>query len=1698
MQDVMDSSLIGSIDFGLFDPEFVRKFAACEVDKPVIIENGKIVEGGLSDLRMGTMSPLQLCQTCNGTLHTCPGHFGYIELAEPFFHVGFHDKIYKILQMVCHHCGRLNCDYSNPQLQHIVKNCKGKERFNRVFELIGKKSGGKCRYIDKSEKNQQVETDEASFDAVSDDRFWDIVNGGPEGPHKRMNQPCGKEIPAVQMGKDLMVKYKNDQNGVDYPSAETVLRILSSMTDQDVRILGFNVERSHPKWMILQVLPVPPLTVRPQVEAPGQSRPSQDDVTHKLVTIIQFNNRLKELKKQSATDTALKEVRQFMQYHLTTYMINDKPSILRATTKNGRPLKVISQRLKGKEGHIRGHLSGKRDDFSARSVISPDPSISIDQVGVPMELAKILTFPEIVTTTNQKWLENIVMKGPEEIGGANFVTSDHGVKTNLAMVADLSSQNLAPGYIVERHIRDDDIVIFNRQPSLHKMSMMGHRAFLISGRTFRLNLCDTTPYNADFDGDEMNMHVPQSQTARAEVRHIMAVPRQIISPQANKPVIGLVQDALLGCRLLSKRDTFLTRDQVMNLMMWLPPEKNNILPPPCILKPAQLWSGKQVFSLFLPRINHESFSSDAKDVDKKSKISASDTHVIIRDGRLLAGILDKKTVARAEQSLIHVVINSYSTEIAKEFLNQTQLVVNNWLEHRGFSIGIIDCVVPQSVLDDVKEGIDQLKISVDREIANAQAGKLEPNPGMTFMQTFETNVNNMLNKILGSSSDKVMSKIRKDNSLMEMLSAGSKGANTNIGQIIALVGQQNMEGKRVRFGFKGRTLPHYLKGEYGLVPRGFCEHPYLLGLTPQEFIFHAMAGRTGIIDTACKTSDTGYIQRRLCKSMESHHVAYDGTVRNSLNEVIQFIYGGDGLDATGLETQRIRLATLGDSAFKDAYELDYTDSTFGQDALDPNALEDFQRSPDRDEKLSKELKRLRKFRDILQTEIFPTGENTVVLPVNIERIITTSQREYDINIHSSKSDLNPIDVIDRVHDLAKSLIIVKGNDAISRTAQKNATLLLRMMLYSNLSAKQVIFKHRLNEKAFKYIIGAVKDIFYRTIVAPGEMVGTLAGQSIGEPSTQMTLNTFHFAGISAHDVTLGVPRLNELMNLAKSIRTPSVTVKFDREIDQNEEEAQRVRAEIESAIFKKFVQKSEIYFDPDPRDTTVPEDADWLPTYIETMNMETNGLAPWVLRFVLDPQSLKQNEIEVSHIADVIRREYNGFTVAYYDNDVDVKILRIQARTNSDGSKFDDKIATEEFLRETEQELYSTLILKGIRGITRVRRADEREKSLKENHEWETRKVFVLYTEGTALRQILAVDHVDQQRTFTNDIHQTNEVLGIEAARNALTYEMMLIMDGASASLNRRHLDMLADTMCHYGVPYPASRHGINKTPYGVLMRASYEKTNDIFFDAAAFAETDKMEDISSSVIAGKPSRAGTGIVDVLINESLLPNIPSASADDQPLIGPATPFATLSPVARYDEGAFSQNSQIVTSPFADPTSQLDSQSVSSPFSPNYNDAMSPVSPLGGYGAVSPMISGGGEAMSPMISSYGEAMSPLAPRPSFVTTNLSPNISKSSYNQGNQNFMQHAYSPLSNASPVLNASPASPVMSALSPAIGNYSPASPLVQADPGYSPGGYGSSTRYNPLSPGFLKPSDQGISGYSPSNSPASPLYEPAKKDKK
>lgn len=445
--------------------------------------------------------------------------------------------------------------------------------------------------------------------------------------------------------------------------------------------------------------------------------------------LAQANANLKKQEENGAPAHIINEFAQLLQFHIATYVDNELPGQPQAQQRSGRPLKSIRQRLKGKEGRIRGNLMGKRVDFSARTVITPDPNLSVDQVGVPRSIALTLTYPEIVTPFNIDRMRELVNNGPTEHPGAKFIIREDGQRIDLRFA---KNAHLEPGYKVERHIQDGDVIIFNRQPSLHKMSMMGHRIKIMPYSTFRLNLSVTTPYNADFDGDEMNMHVPQTTETRAEVMEIMMTPRQIVSPQSNKPVMGIVQDTLLGSRLFTKRDTFIEKvsvviivgwcvvseccflvlisqkDVLMNILMWLPTFDGKI-PIPAILKPKKLWTGKQVFSLIIPQVNLLGFSSNHPD-GEDTWLSPGDTKVIIEQGELLAGILCKKTLGNASGGLIHVAWLEHGPEAAKHILDQTQQVVNQWLVNHGFTVGIGDTIADEVTMDKINKTITNAKV----------------------------------------------------------------------------------------------------------------------------------------------------------------------------------------------------------------------------------------------------------------------------------------------------------------------------------------------------------------------------------------------------------------------------------------------------------------------------------------------------------------------------------------------------------------------------------------------------------------------------------------------------------------------------------------------------------------------------------------------------------------------------------------------------------------------------------------------------------------------------------------------------------------------------------------------------------------------------------------------------------------------------
>ncbi|WIA28234.1 hypothetical protein OEZ86_010790 [Tetradesmus obliquus] len=1714
---------VKAIQLGVWDPEEIKKYSVCHVEAAELYEKGKAKAGGLSDPHMGTMDKFGgICLTDGAGMHDCPGYFGHIELGEPVYHCGFIKTVIRVLRCVGHTNSKILLDKADPKYR---------------AGLMLRKPQARLRHF---------------VGACASKRF-DDAGGNPQPAYKLEGMKIIMEFP----------KPKNPDEAGAMPEVErkqeltarAAHRILSAISDEDCRALGFNPAYSRPDWFLLSVLPVPPPPVRPSVMMDSSARceddlthklwmhnvlshvvkltafscaalhfhaacSCEDDLTHKLVEIVRANNTLKRMVANGSPQHIINEYVALLQFHVTTYMDNTLPGMNPATQKSGRPIKSISQRLKGKSGRIRGNLMGKRVDFSARTVITGDPNIGIDELGVPWSIAQNLTFPETVTANNKGYLQALVEVGPHAPAGqtgAKFIIRKDGRRINLAYLRDGASKQLEIGDKVERQLQNGDLVLFNRQPSLHKMSMMGHRIRILPYSTFRLNLSVTTPYNADFDGDEMNMHVAQSHETRAEMRQIMMVPRNIVSPQANKPVIGIVQDTLLGAKLITQRDTFIGKHLMMNILMNIM-DWDGTVPMPTILKPEPLWTGKQVFSCFLPNVSLTRTSSWAKDNDDRD-FSFDDSSILIKRGTLIHGCLCKKTLGTGAAGLVHIVWNELGPDATRYTINNTQYTVNHWLLQHGMSIGIGDTVADVATGAKIGSLIDTAKEDVKRIIEQYQTGKLEGMPGRTLMEAFEQKVNAVLNKARDDAGKTAQNSLDWSNNIIKMVTSGSKGSFINISQMMACVGQQNVEGKRIPFGFVGRTLPHFSKDDYGPESRGFVENSYLRGLSPQEFFFHAMGGREGLIDTAVKTSSTGYIQRRLVKAMEDLIIKYDGTVRNSAGDVVQFLYGEDGMDAVRIEGQSIEHLK---------WDRSKVAKTFSYEGLTPAAanwlgqqqLEDVNSKVEVRELLDGEYRSILDDLLFMRQEVLTHGNGGVNIPVNLKRLIWNAQNTYKCgpNRPPLPGELAAVDVVGKIQELAQKLIVVVGEDELSKEAQRNATTTFMTHLRATLASKRVLGEYKLSRQAFDWLVGEIEERFNAAMANPGEAIGTVAAQSIGEPTTQMTLNTFHFAGVSAKNVTLGVPRLTEIINLAKNIKTPSLTVCLLGQASRDRDAAKEVQCQLEYTTMRHIIARSEIWYDPPQMDaeaTNVAEDVSLLEDYYAVENYDASRLTPWLLRLVLDERLTVDKHITMDMIQARIHEEYEGLLdVIVSDDNAPVKVVRLRIVDDSGqgggggmmqggeegdemgaikpmaGGGDDSQAVTDETLKKLDAGYLRDMKLQGVERINKV--FLRQQKSLfpdaaaangyRQEEEW------VLDTEGVNLMGVLPQPGVDPSRTMSNDLIEIIQDLGVEACRQALLRELRNVIEFDGSYVNYRHLAILCDVMTCRGHLMAITRHGINRTEASPLAQCSFEETVDILLRAAQFAEKDKLTGVSENIMLGQLCPLGTGAFDLLLNEEEL-----AAAVD--LLGMEDGEGGMG----YGEygwgdggmtpgrtpGHMTPSRTPYMTPNRDP--EQIAMSMSPMWSPVRDIAFSPSRAAMSPGLMSPGAGAGYSPTSPSYSPTSPGYSPTSPNYSPTSPGYSPTSPGYSPTSPGYSPTSPGYSPTSPGySPTSPGySPTSPGYSPTSP---QYSPTSPTYSpTSPSYSP----TSPSYSPTSPSY-SPTSPTYSPTSPSYSPTSPSYSP------
>ncbi|KAH9286366.1 DNA-directed RNA polymerase II subunit RPB1 [Echinococcus granulosus] len=1452
------------LQFGILSPDEIKQMSVVPdggIKYAETMDGGKPKLGGLMDPRQGCVDRASICQTCSGNTASCPGHFAHVELAKPVFHIGFLKKTLKILRCVCFYCSKLLVDTQIPRIADIQRKTKNDPRRRLAFMYEECKSRTTCLPPE------------------------DLTNGDQEIKleSKTTRTGCGRYQPnfrrvGLEMTAEWKVQNEVSQEKKTSLTAERVLEVFKRISDEDCIALGLNPQYARPDWMICTVLPVPPLAVRPAIVMYGAAR-NQDDLTYKLADIVKANNQLRRDEQNGAAAHILSEDVRILQYHVATLIDNDIPGLPKAIQKSGRPLKSIKQRLKGKAGRIRGNLMGKRVDFSARTVITADPNLCLDQVGVPRTIAQNLTYPERVTQSNIDFLQKLVQNGTM-YPGAKFIVRENGDRIDLRYHPKVADLTLQVGYIVERHMLNDDFVVFNRQPTLHKMSMMCHRVRVLPWSTFRLNLSVTSPYNADFDGDEMNLHLPQSVETKAEISQLARVPRLVVTPQANKPVMSIVQDSLTAAYKMTQRDVFINRADMMNLLMYLPTWSGR-MPKPAIYKPQRLWTGKQLFSLIIPRrvncIRTHSTHPEGEDDGPYRWISPGDTKVLIDDGDLVAGILCKKTLGSASGSLIHLVALEHNFEVVGMFFNNIQTVINNWLLIEGHTIGIADTLYDQATRKQIGETITKAKDAVFDIIDQAHNYDFQPLPGNTLRQTFENHVNKILNEAREKTGGCAQKSLSKYNNFNIMVVAGSKGSRINISQVIACVGQQNVEGKRVPFGFRHRTLPHFIQDDYGPESRGFVENSYLAGLTPTEFFFHAMGGREGLIDTAVKTAETGYIQRRLMKAMESVMVKYDGTVRNQINQLIQLRYGEDGLDAAHVEFQRLPTFKPSDEAFEHNFRFDLSNERALRRCMPDDLVRSLATDPETQAELDAEWDELCNDRKVLRS-IITKPEDRVVLPCNIGRLIWNAQKLFEID-PLSKTNLHPRQVVEQVRETCKRLVVVPGEDALSKEANSNAVLLMSCLIRSMLCTKKVIQEHRLTYDALDWVLGEIRNRFQQAQIHPGEMVGALAAQSLGEPATQMTLNTFHYAGVSAKNVTLGVPRLKEIINVSKRPKTPSMTIYLTGQAARDAEHAKDVVARLEHTTLRKLVNCTSIYYDPDPKNTVVKEDRDWVSTYYDLPDFNMDAISSWMLRIELARKQMTGKKLTMEQIADKITKSFGNDLICHIPDDnlklaMRIRIMNSDLEQNmKEADTTTDKMEDDTFLRFIEANLLTDITLQGIPQISKVymhqpKTTDKQRVIIRKDGSFNCVTEWILETDGTCLMKVLAQRDVDSARTVSNDIVEIFEALGIEAVRKAIETEMHDVISFDGSYVNYRHLALLCDVMTVKGHLMAITRHGINRLDTGALARCSFEETVDILMEAASHAECDPLQGVSENVMLGQLAKIGTGSFDLLLNSA--------------------------------------------------------------------------------------------------------------------------------------------------------------------------------------------------------------------------------------
>lgn len=973
----------------------------------------------------------------------------------------------------------------------------------------------------------------------------------------------------------------------------------------------------------------------------------------------------------------------------------------------------------------------------------------------------------------------------------------------------------------------------------------------------------------------MNLHMPQDDEAEAELRNLAAVPYQIVSPGNNSSIIGIFQDSALGSYLFTRDNVSFDHRHAMNLLGAIPMFDTKIFE-----DTNKHNTSFNLLSQIMPpltmRYKTKAFDEETEDTKTSNAV------VEIVDGNYIRGQMTKEVLGSGSKGLIHRVCNDFSNMSSAQFVDDLQNIVTEYMKTTAYSVGISDLIADKTTNESIAQVITSKKKDVQNLIDQTHLGVFENKTGKTNEEEFELQVSNILNKATNDAGKIGLKSLSKDNRFVIMVKAGSKGSEINISQMISCLGQQNVDGKRIPYGFENRTLPHFHKYDDSPSARGFVESSFIGGLTPQELFFHAMGGRMGLIDTAVKTSNTGYIQRRLIKGMEDMKVEYDMTVRNSKGKIVQFAYGDDGMETTKVESQPVPFVSK------------TIDEIYAHFAVNETSV--FTRETNTRLRKSKKTyaewasntaKEMVELRDEIIKQVFGMRDNhTVHLPVSFNYIINNVIGQLSIN-QNSLVDITPEEA---------TRMIEHCWERMCKNKYVAPTSLMRSLFLYHLSPRELLVVKRFNRSALTYLLERIRLAYSKSIVAPGEMVGMIAAQSLGEPATQMTLNTFHLAGVATKsNVTRGVQRLEEILSITREPANPSCTVFLNQDEETDNSRAIEIMQRLSHTKLRQIVGNVQICFDPDDMNTLIEDDQPLLQQYqyyqnmVDECNDEATGddgqsqqpqQSKWIIRMEMDQEKMLEHGIAMDDVFFAMKNSYGDeLSCIYNDYNDDNLIFRVRRIDLSSQSKKINKVNPLDqsddiyMLKNFQDTLLDNLVLRGIKDIRHATIRKVTDSLTYKDGAYHKNPSWVIDTVGSNLMELLALDYIDWKRIITNDIREVYHVLGIEAARQAIFDEISEVLEFEGTYINYHHLCLLCDRMTYNSTMTSIFRHGINNDDIGPIAKASFEETPEMFLRAARHAELDPMRGVSANVMCGQEGNFGTAAFQLILDADQLMTI---------------------------------------------------------------------------------------------------------------------------------------------------------------------------------------------------------------------------------